>query len=452
MSSPSKTLPTRKANDDDDYGVLMCGSGKEESLDSFLSRCLDFEKDKSSLDFRSSSPILCDDTEVTGLPMDLVSPGVTNGDCMMLLMMQEARSTSPSLITAEDLDGFLIPEYLPRLNVSLSMEYEKKSEPSSAESSSQDLLDNTSNESVSSCRTMCHGPMYDSEEELRQLEALSLASKSMDTALEAYNVLKTKIQLNVGSLDAKDGTARTRAPRNNTTQMICQQAMKRANNTTVLSNAFIEGTKEKEREKERQQAAKAAALEAKKARIHANSLLSTPKQTKSPSLLQAAVLRTRSHDTSDTPSKSPPTTPSKTPVGTPSTRRMSTPASSAKSGATQSLPLSVPSEDTLGSSSMDDNHSIDSKVRSLSCERAHTPISPCTVAVASPGVSHASLSKRPLSAGIAATRLPVAKRDTPSKTIASISTTASKMSLGQKKPSGSCLSGVSSARRAVLKA
>lgn len=118
----------------------MCESGKEESLDSFLSRCLDFEKDKSSLDFRSSSPILCDDAEVTGkltfifhssllitfvgyicvgLPMNIVSHGMTNGDCMMLLMMQEARSTSPSLITAENLDGFLIPEYLPRLNVSL---------------------------------------------------------------------------------------------------------------------------------------------------------------------------------------------------------------------------------------------------------------------------------------------------------------------------------------------
>lgn len=158
-------------------------------------------------------------------------------------------------------------------------------------------IDVIEDEEEETCPAIVLSSASTAEEDDAQLQALSLACKSLDTAMEEYNHFKAFLSMKSptsasASASASSGHPRPRSART-MTHLVCQQAQKRANNTTVLSTAAIEGAKEKEREREAELARKAAKAAARKAA--AATPFSPPKPTR------ASTLRARSVDCYDRP-------------------------------------------------------------------------------------------------------------------------------------------------------
>eukprot|EP01033_Poteriospumella_lacustris_P008399 gene8399-6062_t len=321
-------LPNRgptEVEDDDTHSQVLEYQPEKDEFDSFLTKCFDYTKNTNETavmaELRAESPILDHDAEPQATSQVIASPlSLKGGSSMMLLMMMEDREpTHPPSSLSEDIETVADDTYLPSLNISSSMEYDgPRTDAEHQRGCAMDEIVEVNVTDVEVIDEVAVAPSCASlsldvideetttiEEDDAQLQALSLACKSLDTAMEEYHHFKAFLSMKSptsASASASSGNPRPRSART-MTHLVCQQAQKRANNTTVLSTAAIEGAKEKEREREAEQARKAAKAAARKAA--AATPFSPPKPTR------ASTLRARSVDCYDRPVFASPSTSSK---------------------------------------------------------------------------------------------------------------------------------------------
>mmetsp|Transcript_15415 Transcript_15415/g.11223 ORF Transcript_15415/g.11223 Transcript_15415/m.11223 type:complete len:292 (+) Transcript_15415:3-878(+) len=134
------------------------------------------------------------------------------------------------------------------------------------------------------------------------MDAMSLACKSLDSAMEEYNRMKMALNWSANA-HVPASLPQARSARGQIlTQQMCQQALKRSNNTTVLSSAVVANLKESEKEMASPTKVKSMTLKQPQMK-RASTPFTAPKPTKSSSLLLAS-LSTRSHDSYESTSPS----------------------------------------------------------------------------------------------------------------------------------------------------